>query len=249
MYKRLLYRSSHRYADRLTDHCRQMAPEFDVDKVHDMRTSVKEYRALLRWAGKDKCQLPGKFKRLYRVAGEIRNTQVLAGTLEKEGRLTAGLQSWMQVHLALLEGEWSYYCSQAIRQLKKRSEKYRFKKVGEDDLAQFIAEKRKAAARLLLDPTVPDDQLHELRKLYKDMSLVIAWYDHRSSAGVGEEEWQRVKEIGRLAGELNDIRVGLELLQAYRVQWWARGDQELAILLTDWEAKRSAARQALMDVL
>ena len=46
--------------------------KFDEDVIHELRTTFKKLRALLRWQNTDK-NIYSIFKKIYDVAGELRN--------------------------------------------------------------------------------------------------------------------------------------------------------------------------------
>lgn len=246
-----IHRSVRRFGANILHYSGQVSPRFEMECIHDLRTSVKKLRALLRWAGKgqDK-KLTGGSKCLYSIAGEIRNTQVLFGHLDERGIRPAGLVAWMGLHLALLEGRWLYiYRPSTLKRLLKKVKRSRFKEVDEAELDEWLTEKQGEVRMLLIDPTLPDEQLHEVRKIYKDMQYVLEWHDKREASGDRRKRLEVIKKIGALAGDFNDRRIGLSLLYAYREEWHADSDEEAGKIIQDWEQDKKEKRAALLALL
>src|ERR1700744_2501723 len=69
-------------------YCRDIAEDFDKDAVHDMRVAVKTLRSFLRLLHmnihKPQLKISKKLKRLYHIAGAIRDAQLELETIKKE---------------------------------------------------------------------------------------------------------------------------------------------------------------------
>src|SRR3954471_14443867 len=103
--KTVFYKSLTAKAKQLGRYTRKVDNSFDPGTVHDLRSTFKKLRALLRWqrAGKKayKC-----FKTTYDKAGDIRNIQVAQEMLKKENYIDAGFNDWLSAMLERLKKEW-----------------------------------------------------------------------------------------------------------------------------------------------
>jgi CHAD domain-containing protein len=71
----------HGFYKKLKKRFNQISPGFDTEAIHQYRVEYKKLRAFLRLLSlqskKDKINIPGKLKRIYRCTGELRDLQLL----------------------------------------------------------------------------------------------------------------------------------------------------------------------------
>lgn len=162
--------SVRKYGKRLSRLCAALAPEFGEEPVHRIRMTVKKFRALLRcWGQKGRRGLTADFKELYRILGELRNTQLFLRRLRGK---PPELAAWAREHAAALENRWhALYDPSIVRRQAKaveyppRSRKKRLK--------AFLKKERSGISRLLRERPLADETVHSIRKALKDMQYTM----------------------------------------------------------------------------
>jgi len=204
-------------------HCEDITGDFDRDTIHKFRVAVKTLRSFLRLlrTGNNEpfAKLPGKFKRLYQVAGAIRDAQL---ELEKLAVDEAALPVYLHKLRNDIERhkkEWdNHYSRKVMQKLKKRLSDYDYTVLQPDVVASFFDDRINAVAKASSTKSPTNVQLHNMRKQLKD--LVYA-------AKLVKKEWEiAYKEIAELPmkkieglttgiGDYNDARLILEHLRSF----------------------------------
>src|SRR5882762_11803559 len=128
-------KSIHKYEEALSSIAAQITLQFDIDCVHDFRTTVKKLRALLRWLSSVKKPLTKSFTEIYHLSGELRNAQVLLKDTEAEKEALEGFRNWLNVSITRLEEQWyKKYDRRIIKRLCKKIEKSGYKKANQETI-------------------------------------------------------------------------------------------------------------------
>ncbi len=209
--------------DDISTHCEKISGGFDKDTIHKFRVAVKTLRSFLRLlsTGKDEpvAKLPRKFKRLYEVAGAIRDAQ-----LEIE-RLTTDNIS-LPVYLKKLENdierqktEWdNYYSKKVIRKLRKRLDNLDYTELSTEVAASFFNERIASVAKASAGKAPTNVQLHSMRKKLKDLVYGAKLLKKEWKGAYKEIALVPIKKIEVLAtdiGEFNDARLIFEHLSSF----------------------------------
>jgi len=177
--------------------CAALAPRFDEEAVHRIRTTVKKFRALLRcWGRKGRRGLNADFKELYRLLGELRNIQLFLRSLhEKPPELAA----WARAHAAGLERRWQNLYDPSIvrKQVRMAGQRPRKK-----PLKAFLRKERTRVRSLLGERPLADETIHSIRKVLKDMQYTV------------DKTPDELKRLADEAGRFVDSRMGVSMINA-----------------------------------
>lgn len=192
--------SIRKYGKRLSRMCAAVAPQFDENAVHRIRTTVKKFRALLRFGGrKGHRGLRPDFKELYRLLGDLRNTQLLLGELHGN---PPELSAWARDHAATLERRWTVLYDPGIIRQQTRDAGEPTKTVGRKRLKAFLKKGRVQVRSLLRQKPLDDDTVHAVRKAMKDMQYTLEWFKRPSS----------LDHVNQETGAFVDSRMGITLV-------------------------------------
>lgn len=249
-YRTILYDQLQKYQERISILASQIGAQFDDESVHELRTTVKKLRSIIRWLAKGKASLPASLKRLYRLSGEIRNTQVLLISLQNKGGASIQLQAWLLANLSSQEDQWlsAYHARLQLRVWKKVSA-IRFDKMSKRRLDLFVLRKKKEIKKIFGNPRLTDEQLHSIRKILKDMENVMDWCSKIKLLDKGSVPLTSIKAIALQAGDFNDKRVALEILQVYQKKQEGSSDEELKLTIDAWKKEREKKRRKLIETL
>jgi len=92
-------------ATKLTGYINDAAHGFNPDTIHELRTGFKKLRALFRWQQVSK-QRYDRLKKIYALAGEIRNIQVTQEIVKDEPGIPE-FNNWLAGKLILLQKDWN----------------------------------------------------------------------------------------------------------------------------------------------
>ncbi|TDX02377.1 CHAD domain-containing protein [Dinghuibacter silviterrae] len=210
----------HKYGRRLARECAALSPGFEQGKIHDVRTTVKKYRALLRCLGEEK-KMSGHIKTMYRFLGDIRNAQVFLESLKGQPE---GLTAWLRTRIDTMAAQWStFYNPSFVHQQRQLVKKDVHKHTHKKTVRHFL---EKGGAKIRREKNHPEeDSIHEVRKILKDMQYVVEWYTGNPP--------QKIGRVGELAGRFVDLQVALSLIDDYIRE--AGPDPDVLLLKLDSE--------------
>lgn len=206
----------------VSKHCGRIGRDFDKETIHKFRVSVKTLRSflrLLRTGSKEPyAKLPGKFKRLYQVAGAIRDAQLELEKLEIGSDLPVYTQK-LRNDIERCKKEWNnHYSKKLMVKLKKRLSNYHLVSLNPQVLTDFFAIRIEAVATCAKTKSPSNAQVHEMRKQLKDLVY---------TSKLAKKEWRTayerikripVKTLDNLTadiGEYNDARLTYEHLNSF----------------------------------
>jgi CHAD domain-containing protein len=227
---------------------KKLSPDFDDLLIHKMRTTVKKLRALLRLQGSYSKAFPPSFKKMYRAAGSIRDSQVLLADLTENKKSLPRFAVWLATHIAKMEKKWNkVYDHRKLKKWEKVLQK-KIKKNNGSGKDSFLQNKLEKLKHLGNNDVVTDDTIHRGRKLVKDMQYVSEWEQHIHAGNNNDLPLKKMKEISDMAGGFMDKSKGMELLDEYRNE--EKDEQALnsALLLAhEWESEKNDEKRKLMD--
>jgi hypothetical protein len=213
----------------------EISPEFDEEKIHKVRTTIKKMRAIGDWA-----DVPVKhfFKKYYRILGNIRDVQLAISKI-KNGPFT----DWLESNLHHFKAEWQ-------KQYDHKKLKKQLQKLGqtiEDAGAhnkkhslKFEKHKEQTLATFMHDRPLNDDQIHSGRKTIKEIGFLNKWEKNDSASPF--------KELSDETGNYMDRISGIRLLEQYLA---AHPDDvnsnEVAALLENWKKEKEQEKSRLLQ--
>lgn len=236
----------------------QLAPHYDDVRIHALRTRFKKLRAVLRFAAAagsipDRWEgLPKTAKALYQSAGAIRDAQVLLLNVSAlAGPPLPRMALWLAGRIAGAQGDWQQlYHKKTLRRLEEKLEKIRPAHLRPAQLRSHFKSKLRQMQQLSAQSAATDEQIHDIRKLIKELQYLLAWskrYWPEGHAAVAHFPLRRIKSLGELAGSYNDLRNAIAALRLY-----ARSEEDNAALaaagtvLKTWETQRAIMRTKLL---
>jgi len=231
---------------------------FLEEDIHEFRVEVKKLRAFLRLTGGNSSdgygpKLPRKLHAFYTVIGRVRSLQ-----LQQDRIRALAIEKDISLPDTYLD-QIADKIKHGIARAKKRSKgKNPFEKGAQKLLSRLPDKLNRAMIRrftrselealaLLLKPFFfPEDSLHSIRKILKD--ILYTWYyiegkaaDLLPSILLGNEEI--IGKITDSLGDFQDISTQLALLQT------AQADPCLLVIEKEWRKERRSIQENLNKVL
>jgi len=235
------------YTKDLVKYSEEAGVKFDADIIHDLRTTFKKLRALFRWQKTDKNIYAG-FKKIYEVAGKLRNIQVVKEMLKKEKDTPQAFKNWLQITQTQLKKEWDkVYHKKILEQLQENIEnlKIKFSKN-----KKFFSMRIQNILHIISTDPFTDNAIHDIRKMTKDMQYVLEWWEKKKNGSnplIKNISIKQLKNIGEQIGDYNDKRNLLILLTAYALQ-----EKEPALIneikpvIDKWQQDKFLQKEKLM---
>ena len=207
----------------IADLCKDINDSFDKDTIHNFRVAVKSLRSFLRlqrmFIHKPGLKMPKEFKRLYHIAGTIREAQLEIENFErKEPELSHYLDKLRQI-LVREKAEWEKcYSGKVLRKLDSKLAGFKYKTLHPDILKRFFNDRMEVINTITKKEPPTDAQVHNARKRIKDILYTSKLAGKKWKAAHKQVEAIPVKELDSLAnmmGDYNDERITLEHLNAF----------------------------------
>ena len=220
-----------------------MSPEFDEEKIHKVRTTIKKMRAIGDWSG-----VPARkfFKKNYRMLGEIRNIQLLLSKINNgEYVVPAGFTNWLKNRLHLRKVEWQkkYDRGKIKNQLKKfekRSGKVNLPK--NKHALKFEEGKTRRLIAFMNERPLSDQQIHNGRKMIKEIGYLDKW-ERKDLDG----HWQKMSEE---TGNFMDRISSINLLDQYITEETGETNKNDAqSILAEWRNRKEEEKRNLMKII
>jgi len=240
----------------ITHLCRDVDTAFDKDTVHDFRTSVKSLRSFLRLqqmhTGKH-LKIPKKFKRLYHIAGVIREAQLEIEHFEGKKPDLPHYVEHLYLIIARQKKEWrNLYSKKVLRRFNKKISGYKYKSIHPGMLEKFFDDRVTVVNFITHKVSPTDEQVHTARKKIKDILYTSKIAEKKWNATHKEVELISVKKLDQLAdmiGDYNDERITLEHLRAFSTRRLSKNEKStLSALKTKETKKLSARKKSIMAV-
>ena len=201
----------------------KIGSEFDRDTIHKFRVNVKKLRSflrLLRMHTRDtKMKMPRKFKRLYQVAGAIRDAQL---ELEKMGDSLVTLPAYithLQKVLERQKKEWNkHYSKKTIQKLETKLLSCKYEPLHPAVLQNFLTSRLETITRISNTEAPTDDQVHRIRKQVKDILYTAKMTQKQWKSAKKELHLLPIKKMNEVAdaiGGYNDERTTLQHFHSF----------------------------------
>ena len=210
------------YFDELKNYANKISPGFDIEHIHHFRTNTKKLRSILRLHGYNNKLLSRKFLKLYHIAGDLRNAQLLLYDLAEEAARLPLFFLWLATYIGNKQEAWNKHYSEAIfTHVAGKLSGLNGKECSLDDLRAFFRAYLGEVSSIVADADPEAEKLHTTRKRIKDMVYVRHWC--KDSWLPGWNATRRfsllsLKKLADVAGSYNDRRTSLDLLTAYLEQ-------------------------------
>ena len=201
----------------------QIGEDFDKDLIHEFRLSIKSLRSLLRLSASRsngvKARLPKKLKRLFDIAGAIRESELEKELLIKTHINVPDYFEFLDNKIAEQKSEWTKHFSRKVMiRARKKIKGYKYKALNSETLNNFVSANLSSLSTLASAP--PDEKVHDVRKNLKDVLNIIKLLNVKKLGSVGLSGQPAITELQKLAeiiGNYNDKRVMLEHITAFQL--------------------------------
>lgn len=219
----------------------EVAPGFEEEKIHKMRTTVKKIRALAHWTG---FPLGKSFRKIYKVAGKIRETQLLINNKEV---LPDAFSNWLQNRLVQLEDEWTrlYKKEEIKKQVNKLHKKSRL--LQSHSVEKFSKEKNETLHVFKNQRPLGDEQIHNGRKSIKEIDYVNSWLSKQDNLPHEIASEKTLKKVTDDTGNFMDVVSAIKLLDEYISQEPDEANRTAAnVLRTRWIEEKEEEKNKLI---
>ena len=232
----------------------KISPKFNMEDVHQFRTTTKKLRSLLRLHGFEKKILPKNFLHLYHIAGELRNAQVLLVEFADHGTRLPGMYLWLATYIAGKQQQWKkHHPNRDVKQVKQKIAAVNLVRPSIQELRSFFNDRLQEVHAIVSCAAPEDEALHTARKRIKDLVYVKQWC--KDAWPVGWNATRQVslislKKLSDVAGDFNDRRVGMDLLALHLEQEEALKQKRAARRFEVSQRKDTAnTKKELIDAL
>lgn len=213
--------------NKLDDLSNEVGKEFDKDAIHDFRVAAKMLRSfirLLRMQTNDKeLKFTKSFKRLYQIAGAIRDAQLERERMVDKQAMLPTYMAQLEQKTAAQKQEWlKHYSKKVIKKLEHRLVDRKYEKINPEALPSFCMMQMTAIDITDKQQTIlTDNELHTIRKHVKDIVYTTKLAKQKWKAGYKKTQNLSIDQLDILASEIgdyNDQRLLLEHLGAFSGQ-------------------------------
>jgi CHAD domain-containing protein len=228
--------------DELSGLCKKISPDFDKESIHNFRVAVKTFRSFLRLlrmnGNNDKhLILSKKIKRLYHIAGAIRDAQnELEKLTVKQLALPVYLYNLHQI-INRQQNEWrKNYTKKLFHKFKSKVTGLVYQPLPKEALINFINMKMTAIHTLsyIMSPT--DNQVHGIRKLVKDILYVSKLTEKNQKQAcirLIDTPIEKLEQIADAIGEYNDDRIMLDHISTFDSKTMTSNEKNMIKIFCD----------------
>jgi CHAD domain-containing protein len=229
---------------------------FDKDTIHEFRVGTKTLRSFLRLlrmhAPQRGLKLTHKFKRLYQIAGAIRDAQL---ELEKIQSGKTALPEYTRKIMYILDTqkkEWhKRYNKKIVRKMKDRLSSLKYEQLRPEILENFFNAKLSAIEMISRSKSPTDDQVHRMRKEAKDILY---------TSKLAKKEWKgaeanlkilftkKLDSFTTAVGVYNDQRISVEHFNSFSSPDMGKSESKsIKKISTSEKEKLAAEKKNILD--
>jgi CHAD domain-containing protein len=238
-----------------------MALDFNEDAIHNFRVEYKKMRAFYRLvndgSGKRIMKVPKKLKKVYALAGMFRDRQLQQARLkEAAGATSTSLQEYYDA----LAQEMNEIRAGLLQLLQAKPPENRKKAAGSlhsgFELQDFSAHFQRSCTRswkILSQTPIPDEKLHQVRKVLKDLFYNLEIYRQEDKFPIGTWKEKVAEYFHPLLAEMGDYQdkcTALELLESYWLRHLGHENSRALLQLIDqWNHQKATMKIMLVEKL
>lgn len=208
--------------DELEDSSEKISVGFKEEDIHCFRVGVKSLRAVFRLLNvgcgyNEKILLPHKFMALYKAAGRIRDAQLALKYFAAITETYPSFGTVLQHNVEESIEEWKHiYASFAFSGLRKKIKKVHFNPLPPVSAAIFLRSGLHSVRKLSARPGVKDEEMHNIRKLIKDLILIVDFISKDWKAAkdrIKDLPVDKLEQVAATIGEYNDTRMRVDIIR------------------------------------
>jgi hypothetical protein len=219
---------------------RGLSPEFDEEKIHKVRTTIKKMRAIGEWA-----DMPVRkfFKKNYSILGNIRDTQLVLSKIKKgDYEVHLAFRDWLEHNLIDYKAEWNkkYRHNKSKNQLRNLEKIFeKAKNRNKKHSLKFEKHKDQTLVPFMHERPINDDQIHSGRKTIKEIGFLNKWQKNDA-----DEQMKKLSEsTGNYMDSINAIRLFEEYISS---ETGESKKHEAESVLAKWKANKEQEKAALL---
>ncbi|HET9745599.1 MAG TPA: hypothetical protein VFP97_07800 [Chitinophagaceae bacterium] len=218
----------------------EVSPEFNEEKIHEVRTTIKKMRAIGVWSGTPVNRF---FRENYRLLGSIRDLQLALNKIKNgEYIVPPGFANWLETNLHHLKVEWQkkYDPEKIETQLKSLRKSFSNKNDGSKHALKFEKDKSEKLNSFMHVRPLSDEQIHSGRKTIKEIDFLNKWEKKKSG--------EQLKRISDETGNFMDRISAIRLLEQYLDQESDESKRnESRSLLEQWQKDKEQEKSKLLQ--
>jgi CHAD domain-containing protein len=218
----------------------EVSPEFNEEKIHEVRTTIKKMRAIGVWSGTPVNRF---FRENYRLLGSIRDLQLALNKIKNgEYIVPPGFANWLETNLHHLKVEWQkkYDPKKIEAQLKSLRKTFSNKNDGSKHALKFEKDKSEKLNSFMHVRPLSDEQIHSGRKTIKEIDFLNKWEKKKSG--------EQLKRISDETGNFMDRISAIRLLGQYLDQESDESKRnESRSLLEQWQKDKEQEKSKLLQ--
>ena len=234
--------------------CDDIRTGFEQDDIHKFRTTVKALRSFLRLQQMNtgtRMKVTRKFKRLYNIAGEIREAQL---ELEFLKDIQASIPHYTNhLHQIIWQSKQEWVKTDVKKVMHKLQEKltgYTYTTLKPETVLAFFNDRMAPINTLVAKEHPASSEIHNARKNIKDILYISKIADKEWKTVSNQAEDLPVAKLDKLAtkiGEYNDERIISEHLEAFSLLNLGRKEKsKMEVLKTDEALKLETKKKAFI---
>jgi len=253
----------HYYFKRLHKNASRIEKGFNEKLIHLFRIDVKKLRAFLRMMRLEaeepgELKFPSAFKKMYSLAGKIRDGQLYLERLKKtetssENRLHKTISSFEKKLEDLMEKKDSFLTNEKIKEIEEKIKKYSLHKIGATLIKKFFLQKIAVIKEIIIQEYYKDKEVHNLRKNIKDIIYIAGIYRDDLKTRLpfmfwNKTEFKKAGELAHTLGQFNDVRIALSLLKPADIKKKDSDEKELLLSIRmQWLAEKRKLKIEILN--
>jgi CHAD domain-containing protein len=217
-----------------------VSPEFNEEKIHEVRTTIKKMRAIGVWSGTPVNRF---FRENYRLLGSIRDLQLALNKIKTgEYNVPPGFINWLESNLHHFKVEWQkkYDPEKIETQLKNLRKTFKDRNDGKKHALKFEKDKSEKLNSLMHVRPLSDEQIHSGRKTIKEIDFLNKWEKKNSG--------EQLKRISDETGNFMDRISAIRLLEQYLDKESDESKRnESRSLLEQWQKDKEQEKSKLLQ--
>ncbi len=200
--------------ENLAKYTRKIQSEFEAKKIHKLRIAFKKLRALLRWQKADK-RIFNLYKKIYTLAGSLRNIQVAKTMILREKDIPLEFKYWLSTEFFRLRKEWNNLdYEKQLKQIKSRLQKI---ELSPKKNVRYFDKKAKKITIGMDSVSISDSAIHGIRKQAKDIQYSVKYWGSNKQNDFLKNNFpvKTLKSITSQIGKYNDHRILIQFLESF----------------------------------
>jgi CHAD domain-containing protein len=215
MKKNTLYKDIYRYSKKILLCCNKVSGKYNKNTIHKLRVNFKTLRALLRWQHAESKKLVTPFRRIYHVAGDIRNADLVLDFIVSHKIHLPACKQWLTQEQKKYRHSWGkvYHRKETeewVHMIKASAIEYR-----QNDI--FFKNKIKESRQIIMSKPLTDEDLHQIRKKIKHMQYTAEWSSKQGIPVIALKNHpvEQLKEMATRIGDYNDLGMVTAMLELF----------------------------------